>query len=213
MQRNVIPIFIVALTIVFVIITFAVSFRYETNRISEVAHIKNAPSEIYARMLVKYSKPPILQEEWKMSDVEGVSNYDYRIRGYSGLQIEIRAPQREMHDVSYWFGQVDRDGVWQLQDQPPRGDTSATYTISVKQLVDYKQGERTVTFTDPHYWATTRSFNIDLSKQSPGDFLKMQSTAAVQPGYEAVVNDFLTFGPPQFQASIAKARARVRASK
>ncbi|MBV8654905.1 MAG: hypothetical protein JO160_02600, partial [Candidatus Eremiobacteraeota bacterium] len=79
---------------------------------------------------------------------------------------------------------------------------------------DYKQGERTVTFTDPHYWAVTagRQYSIDLSKQSPNDLLKMQSTAVADPRYEQIVRDFREFGPDEFRANVAAAQARARAS-
>jgi hypothetical protein len=215
MHRNVVPIFVLILTLAFVVFTFMISFRYETGRIREVQRIKSSPSQIYARMLIQYDKPPIYQEEWRMKDVEGVSTYDYRIRAYDGKQITITMPPNAVHDVSYWWGKLDRDGIWQITDQPPRGDTTKTYTVYVKQIVDFKHGERTVTFTDPHYWATTagRQYTLDLSKQNPNDLLKMRSTQLADPRYEVVVNDFLTFGPDAFRAKIAAARAKLEASK
>jgi hypothetical protein len=99
--------------------------------------------------------------------------------------------------------------VWQLVNQPPRGNTSVHYTIHVRQVVDFKQGERTITFTDPHYWAVTagRQYNIDLSKNSPSDLLKMNSTSLADPRYLTIVNDFRNFGPDEFRARIVKARA------
>jgi hypothetical protein len=215
MRRHVVPIFVLVLTLIFVVITFLVSFRYETGRMREVQAIKSSPSQIYARMLIQYDKPPIYQEEWRMQDIEGVSTYDYRIRAYDGKQYTITMPPGAVHEVSYWWGKLDRDGIWQITNQPPRGDTGATYTVYVKQIVDFKHGERTVTFTDPHYWATVagHQYTIDLSKQSPSDLLKMQSTQLADPRYQVVVNDFLTFGPPQFRAKIDAARARLRAQK
>jgi len=213
MPRQTVPIFIIVMTLLFATITYFAFFHTETQRLKQVAKMSASPSRIYARMLVTYDKPPIYEEEWRMQDVEGVSTYDYRIRSYGGKEITITAPPHQVYDVSFFWGKLDQDGVWQIVNQPPRGDTHATYTVYVKQVVDFKQGERTVTFTDPHYWATTagRQYTIDLTKSKPGDLLKMQSTQLADPHYEIVVNDFLNFGPPQFRAKIAQAQARLRA--
>lgn len=200
--------------LIFVIIMAVIGWRVyygrtEFSRVNTVSHVQHAPSELYARLLVAYDKPPVYEEEYKMQDVEGVSTFNYRIRTYNGKQLTITAPPAQMYDVSFFFGSLDQDGVWQLMNQPPRGDTTVHYTVYVKQLADYKKGERTITFTDPHFWATTagRQFNIDLSKNSPKDLLKMQSSSLADPHYEKIVNDFRDFGPPVFKERIARARA------
>lgn len=201
---------------VMVIIGWRIYSADELTRVQRVAHVREAPSQIYARLLIHYDKPPIYEEEYRMQDIEGKSTYSYRIRGYNGKQITITQPSRAVHDVSYFFGKLDQqDGVWQIVNQPDRGDTTVHYTIYVKQLADYKEGERTVTFTDPHYWATMagRQYQIDLSKQSPKDLLKMDSTALADPRYEKIVNDFRAFGPDSFRARVAAAQAAVRAGK
>ncbi|HVA27144.1 MAG TPA: hypothetical protein VNF68_03140, partial [Candidatus Baltobacteraceae bacterium] len=190
-------------------------FNGETQKLGRVERMATSPSRIYARMLIRYDKPPIYEEEWRMQDIEGISTYEYLIRSYDGKQITITAPPHQVYDVSFFWGKLDQDGVWQIVNQPPRGDTSATYTVYAKQVIDYKQGERTVTFTDPQYWAVTagRQYTIDLSKSAPKDLLKMQSTQLANAHYQMVVDDFLNFGPPEFRAKIAQARARLRAGK
>ncbi len=215
MRRQAIPIFILVMTLLFVAIVYAKFFTGETQKLHQVERMAKSPSRIYARMLIRYDKPPIYEEEWRMQDIEGVSTYEYLIRSYDGKQITITAPPHQVYDVSFFWGKLDQDGVWQIVNQPPRGDTSATYTVYAKQVVDYKQGERTVTFTDPHYWAVTagRQYTIDLSKSAPKDLLKMQSTQLANPHYQMVVDDFLNFGPPEFRAKIAQARAQLRAGK
>ena len=187
----------------------------EYARLMRVTKLTKARSEIYTHLLIRYDKPPIYEEEYRMQDVEGVTTYDYRIRSYAGKQITITAPDHRTYDVSFFFGQLQEDGVWKLMDKPPRGNTAIHYTVYVKQQVDYKQGDRTIVFTDPHYWATVagHQFTIDLSKQSPSDLLKMKSTQLADPHYQLVVNDFLTFGPPAFRRRIAAARAELHAPK
>lgn len=205
----------VLLAILAVVAGFKFYWKTETGRIAKVAQVAKAPSAIYTRLKIAYDKPPIFEEEYRMQDVNGASTYDYRIRTYDGKQVTITDPTHAMYDVSFFFGKLVQDGVWKLMDQPPRGNTAIHYTVYVKQQVDYQQGDRTITFTDPHYWATTagRQFQIDLSKQSPQDLLKMQSTQLADPRYEAVVNDFLAFGPPSFRERIAKLRAELHAPR
>jgi hypothetical protein len=81
-------------------------------------------------------------------------------------------------------------------------------------LADFKQGDRTVTFTNPQYWAThvpQQQFSLDLSKQGPNDLVRMQSKPA-QPGYKNIVDDFRGFGPQEFRQNVATAQARARTS-
>ncbi len=209
MRRNIVPLAILAFAIFMAVTGYLIYWHGETSRVRQVAKIHQARSEIYSRLLITYDKPPVYSEEYRMQDVEGRSTFTYTIRSYAGKEISITAPPAAMYDVSFFYGKLDQDGVWQIVNQPPRGDTSVHYTVYVKQVVDFKQGERTVTFTDPHYWATTagRQYNIDLSKNSPKDLLKMQSSSLADPRYETIVSDFRNFGPDQFRQRIAKARA------
>lgn len=183
----------------------------EFTDLNAVEKIKNQPSALYARLLIHYAKPPIYEEEYNTSDVNGESAFSYRIRSYSGKQVTIIAPVHATTDVSFFFGRLVQDGIWDLMDKPPRGNTDARYTVYVKQVADFKQGDRTVVFTDPHYWATTagRQYTIDLRKTNPNDLLKLSSTQLADPRYQQVVNDFRAFGPPAFRTKIASVRASI----
>lgn len=208
MHRRIVPLAILAFAIFMAITGYLIYWRGETGRVKEVAKIHQAKSEIYTRLLIRYDKPPVYEEEYRMQDVEGKSTFTYRIRSYAGKQISITAPPAAMYDVSFFYGALDQDGVWQIVNQPPRGNTDIHYTVYVKQVVDFKQGERTITFTDPKYWATTagRQYNIDLSKNAPKDLLKMSSTSLADPRYLKIVTDFRTFGPRSFRDRIAAAQ-------
>ncbi len=215
MRRSPVALLIALFSLVMAVFGYFMYWKSEVGRIQAVEKVGKAPSAIYARLTIRYDHPPVYEEEYRMQDVEGVTTYDYRIRSYAGKQITITAPDHRTYDVSFFFGQLQEDGVWKLMDKPPRGNTAIHYTVYVKQQVDYKQGDRTITFTDPHYWATVagHQFTIDLSKQSPSDLLKMKSTQLADPHYQTVVNDFLTFGPPAFRRRIAAARAELHAPK
>jgi hypothetical protein len=183
----------------------------EMHRWHDVGRVSKEPSELYARLTIRYDKPPIYEEEYSMQDIEGISSFTYRVRGYNGKQVTISAPPAAVYDVSFFFQRLDQIGVWQIVNRAPLADADAHYTIYVKQLADFKQGERTVTFTSPHYWAVAagRQYQIDLSKQNPSDLLKMQSTQLADPRYETIVNGFRAFGPEEFRNNVAHAQAQV----
>ncbi len=195
-------------------VAYGVYFRSHNDlgRLAAVQRAQNAPSRLYARLTIRYDRPPIYEETYSMQDVEGKSTYRYRVRGYDGKEITITQPPGEFYDVSFFFGRLVQDGVWDLVDKPPRPHPDAHYTLFVEQYADYRHGSRTVTFTNPHYWATTagQKFQIDLSKQSPNDLLKLHGTAIADPHYAMIVDDFRNFGPKEFRDNVARAIARVR---
>jgi hypothetical protein len=212
MRRFPIEIFIVFVCVVMLILGWRIYGAGEMGRFAPAIHAQRAPSRLYAKLTIRYPKPPIYEEEYRMSDVEGVSRFEYTVRGSTGHEITVTAPAARVYDVSFFFGRLAQDGVWQLVDKPPLPNTDARYTVYVKQLADYKQGERTVTFTNPHYWATKtgRQFSIDLSKGIPRDLVHMQSTQVADPRYEQIVKDFRDFGPDEFRHNIAAAQSRIR---
>lgn len=214
MRRFPIEIFIVVVAVVMLILGWKIYGAGEMGRFAPAIHAQKAPSQLYARLEIRYPKPPILTETYRMSDVEGVSRFTYEIRSYNGRLITVTAPAARVYDVSFFFGRLDQDGVWQLLNRPPRPNPDARYTVWVKQLADYKQGERTVTFTNPQYWATkiTRQYAIDLSKGVPRDLVHLASTAQADTRYEQIVKDFRDFGPDEFKRNVADAQARIRSA-
>jgi hypothetical protein len=213
MRRFPIEILIVVLCVVMIALGWRIYGMGEMGRFGPAIHAQHAPSALYARMLVRFTKPPIYEEEFRMSDVEGVSTFDYRIRGVKGHQIVITAPAARVYDVSFFYGRLVQDGIWQLVNKAPLPHADAHYTIYVKQLADYKQGERTVTFTNPEYWASRagRQFEIDLSKGVPKNLVYIAGQQAGDARYQQIVTDFRNFGPDEFRHNIAVAQERIRA--
>jgi len=215
MRRFPIELFIVVVAAVMLVIGWHIYGTGEMGRFGPAIHAQKAPSQLYARMLVRYLKGPIYEEEYDMSDIEGVSTFRYRIRGFSGREIIVKAPPARVYDVSFFFGKLDQDGIWQLLNKAPLPNSNAHYTVYVKQLADYKRGERTVTFTDPEYWANKagQQYEIDLSKGIPKDFVHVQSEQAGDRQYRVIVNDFRQFGPDEFRRNVAAAQARIRGDR
>ncbi len=217
MKRNPLPLI---LTIFFGVMLVASVFIYRKNNefshLGEVTKIVNSRSELYARLLVRYDRPPIYEEEYSMQDVNGVSTSRYRIRGYAGKEVRVTAPAARVREVSYFFGSLNQEGVWELINRPPVGNTGVHYTLYVKQILGDKQGERTVTFTDPQYWAAAsvpgKHYEIHLDKNAPVDLSSVQSID-VDARYQAIVNEFRNFGSPAFRADVARAQAVIRSAK
>ncbi len=212
MRRFPIELFIIVVAAVMLFLGWRIYGAGEMGRFGPAIHAQKAPSELYARLTIRYAKPPIYEEEYRMSDVEGVSTFIYRVRGNRGHEITVTAPAARVYDVSFFFGRLVQDGIWQLVDKPPLSDADARYTVYVKQLADYQHGQRTVTFTNPQYWATKagRQFEIDLSKGVPKDLLRIQSSQVADPRYEQIVIDFRNFGPDEFRHNVEVAQTRIR---
>lgn len=181
----------------------------------QLSNVRNSRSVLDLSLAIKYDKPPIYEEQYRMRNDNGLSTAQYRIQGYSGKVVTITLPPDKTYAVTFFFEEVVQDGIWQLVNKPPVGNTDIGYTLHIFQVADNKQGSRTITFTDPHYWAVTagRQYHIVLSPNSPTpDLTKLNSTTLADPRYAKIVEDFREFGPPSFRQKIARAQALIRSS-
>lgn len=181
-----------------------------------VANVANSRSVLELSLTIAYDTPPIFQERYTMRNDNGISSVQYRIQGYSGKVVTITLPPAQTTAVTFFFEEVVQDGIWQLVNEPPRGNTAVHYTLYIHQVADNRQGSRTIVFTDPHYWAVTagRQYQIHLTPNSPTpDLLKLRSTAIADPRYEKIVEAFRRFGPSSFRRKIAQAQKLVRAHR
>ncbi|MHB8432457.1 MAG: hypothetical protein ACYC8W_02080 [Candidatus Tyrphobacter sp.] len=205
--------------VIFAIVAIGLTLRFvaprEFGRITTVASVKNAPSDVYASLDIRYDHPPIYSETYAVRDNNGASSYSYTIVRADGPRtrerVTIEAPPHATYEVSFFLGRLQSDGIWDVPSRPARGDTAVTYALTVRQTETYQHGAHTVTFTDPHYWATSagREFHLHLSPKGPlPNILQLQGTSIRDPRYEQIVGDFRSFGPPQFRAEIARARAK-----
>ena len=175
-------------------------------------------SEVRLGMRVRHDRGALIEEDYEMSNVDGVSSSSFRAASRGGVQITIEERPRRSLDagtnVAFFFQQAVADGIWELPSRPLRGDTSTHYEIHIFQLTGDRHGSRRFAFTDPHYWTTTggHQFLIKLDKNKPvPDLLQLKSTVLVEPRYEKLVVDFRSFGPRAFRQKIAAARLRLGA--
>jgi hypothetical protein len=216
-RRNPIPFLILVLSIVGLLAAYAMFNRSIVPRYVAARKVLDRHSEIRLSLKIRHEHGALAEEDYAMSDVDGISASSYRAVGRDGTAITVEERPRRALDaanVAFFFGRVVQDGIWELTNKPPRGDTSTTYEAHVYQLIDEQHGSRDVTFTDPHYWATTggHQFHITLAKNKPvPDLLTMTSTVLVEPRYQELVDDFRAFGPDSFRTKSAQARARLGA--
>jgi len=192
---------------------FAIENKDEYAKVRQVAR---SHSDIKLGMQIHHSNGPISDEFYQMEDRDGSSSSEYRAVGRNGVTVRVDALPRETFDVAFLFDRTVVDGIWELSDRPIRGDATTRYTVDIYQLTNGKHGSHRFSFTDPNYWATTggHQFHIHLDKNKPvPDLLRMSSTTLVEPRYQRLVTDFLTFGTPQFKEKVAEAQAKLREAK
>jgi hypothetical protein len=180
-----------------------------------VHNVLHSRSAFDLSLRMTYDKPPIYSEEYLLRNNNGVSTTQYRIQGYSGKVVTITLPPSKTYEVTFFFQQIEQDGLWELMNKPPAANTSVKYRLYVHEIAGDKQGSRTVLFTDPHYWATTagRQYQIELNKNGPlPDLTKLKSTQLADPRYQEIVQAFRNFGPPEFRQRVSQAQQLIRAS-
>ncbi len=216
MRQSPIPLFIFIATLIGLGSAYAYFQATQTGRYEAARGVLARRSEIELAMTVRYDRGPLAQEDYRMSDLDGISHLRYRVLGRNGLQITIderpRATLEEGANVAFLFDELVSDGIWELRSKPPRGDTRTHFDVRIAQLSGDGHGSHRFQFTDPHYWATTggHQFHITLDKHKPvPDLLRLSSTTLVEPRYGKLVAAFRAFGPPSLRSKMAAARARL----
>jgi len=208
MKRPWLPAALFIFAIVFLLAGFLIKWPDFQNK-PQVDKVLQAPTVLDLRLTIAYDKPPIYQEQYVIRNDNGLSTAQYKITGYSGKVVTITIPPAKRYDMTFFFEDVVQDGIWKLTNRPPRGNTDVHYTLYVHEIANRSQGSRTVTFTDPHYWAVTagRQYEIHLSPNSPTpDLLKLNSTSLADPRFEKIVQAFRSFGPASFRFKILQAQ-------
>lgn len=214
-RSSIIPLAIVALTVVAAVGAWFIYWPIESQRYTSTQAVVRLPSVIRLVYAVKHNRGPIGSERFTFTNDNGKAQVAYEGTNHAGTLIARFTEPLDGYAVANLFGEVDRDGIWELPTMPPRGDTNTAYTLSVYQLTDNKSGSHTFSFTDPHYWATTggRQYRIHLDKSKPvPDLVKLQSTSLAEPRFGKLVQDFESFDAPGFRATLATARAKLRAA-
>jgi hypothetical protein len=212
MRRFPTTLLIVVIAIVGIIVGVKLFWPAESARYQAVNAVRNQRSELHVDESIAHAKGPIAREEWRLDNVNGTSTATYVAENRAGTRIAKFTAPIEGYDVTFAFQQLVQDGVWELRTRPLRGNTNDVYTISVSQVDGNRRGSHKFTFADPHYLATTagRQYEIHLDKNKPvPNLITLNSTSAADPRYAQIVDDFASFGPPKFKATVAAAREKL----
>jgi len=203
---------IVIVAVAALIVGWRIFWPSESQRYQAVNSVRNQRSELHVAEAVTHDKGPIAREEWRLDNVNGTSTATYSAENRSGTRIAKFTAPIQGYDVTFAFQELVEDGLWELQTRPLHGNTNDVYTVSAQQTDGNRSGSHTFTFADPHYLATTagRQYHIHLDKNKPvPDLITLNSTSLADPRYLRVVDDFATFGPPQFKKTVAAAREKL----
>jgi len=213
MRRHSFAIFMVVVSAILVVWGWNFYAADELNRWNGVVRVAHAPSSIDLTLTIRYPKPPLYEERYHITDINGISRYSYHVRSYNGLLVKVTQPPHTTYNVSFFFEALEQKGLWKLTNKAPRSSGDPIYTLAVKQSVGGKSGSRTVVFSNPHFWATTaaryHSMHIDVARSTNG-VLEVQSSSLLDPRYEEMVRAFEAFGPEEFRRDVATARERAR---
>ena len=212
---GIVPLAIGLFAAVAAVIGWRIYFPAESQRYAQTKAVQKTRSEIRLGYTVKHEAGPIASERLTFVNDDGSAKVSYEGTNRAGTTIARFTMPLDGYDVASLFGQTVQDGIWELRSQPPRGDTTTTYSISVYQLTDNQSGSHAFSFTDPHYWATTggRQYKLHLDKTKPvPDLVKLESTSLTEPRYAKLVADFTGFGSQGFRATLAAARAKLRSA-
>ena len=212
MRRFPTALFALVVAVIGLIIGWRIFAPTASQRYAAVYTVRNQRSELHFSEVVTHEKGPIAREEWRLDNVNGTSAASYIAENRAGTRIAKFTEPISGYDVTFAFEALVRDGVWELQTRPLKGNTDDVYTISVAQVAGDRQGRHRFTFTDPHYLATTagRQYEIHLDKNKPvPDLVTLNSTSTADDRYGKIVQDFGSFGPPRFKKTVAAARAKL----
>jgi hypothetical protein len=212
MRRFPTTLVVVVVAVAAAILGWKIFWPGESQRYQAVQAVRNQRSELHFSETVTHAKGPIAREEWQLDNVNGNSTATYSAENRAGTRVaKFTAPIRG-YDVTFAFERLVQDGVWELQTRPLRGNTNDVYTVAIAQVAGDRSGKHKFTFADPHYLATTagRQYEIHLDKNKPvPNLVTLNSTSTADPRYQKVVDDFASFGPPNFKKTVAAAREKL----
>jgi hypothetical protein len=212
MRRFPTTLLIVVIAIIGIIVGTKLFWPTESARYAAVNAVRNQRSELHVDESVAHTKGPIAREEWRLDNDNGKSSATYVAENRAGTRIAKFTAPVHGYDVTFAFQKLVQDGVWELRTRPLRGNSNNVYTIAVSQVAGDRSGSHKFTFTDPHYLATTagQQYEIHLDKNKPvPNLITLNSTSSADARYGQIVDDFASFGPPEFKATVESAREKL----
>jgi hypothetical protein len=185
--------------------------KSEHERFVAVQRVGRSRSEIRLSYIVDHTSGRIAREVWSMKNIDGHSVASYAAIDRKGTKATFDE-QIPGYDVTFLFDRLVADGIWELQTRPFRGSSEVLHVVEISQVADKSSGSHRFQFSDAHYIAKEagREYHIHLDPHKPvPDLVNLQSTSTADPRYQKIAEDFESFGPARFKATIAAAKAKL----
>jgi hypothetical protein len=157
-----------------------------------------------------YTTAIVASETYRIANDNGKTSLLYSATDRSGLVTKQFDVPLAGPDGTFLFEQLRADGIWDLEDKPARPKPKSLYVIEVGQILGDEGGSRAFTFTDPEYWATTKSLEYKVAMPTSG-----ASNSPIDVGagvarrderYLKLVREIKSFGPPSVLAAESQIR-------
>jgi hypothetical protein len=201
---------VVGSIVVVVVLSYVLFFRPWLPQYNAVRQVQNENSTWTVTLQCYYTNGALESEAYRISNDNGKTSLLYSATDRSGLVTKQFDVPLAGPEGTFLFEQLRADGVWDLDDKPARPKPKEMYVIAVGQTLGDEGGSRAFTFTDPEYWATTKSqeYKVAMPRSSASN-IPIDIGAGVprrDARYLKIVREIQAFGPP----TVLAAESRIR---
>ena len=201
---------VVGSIVVVVVLSYVLFFRPWLPQYNAVRQVQNENSTWTVTLQCYYTNGALESETYRISNDNGKTSLLYSATDRSGLVTKQFDVPLAGPEGTFLFEQLRADGIWDLDDKPARPKPKEMYVIAVGQTLGDEGGSRAFTFTDPEYWATTKSqeYKVAMPRSSASN-IPIDIGAGVprrDARYLKIVREIQAFGPP----TVLAAESRIR---
>ncbi len=201
---------VVACIVLCVVLGYTLFFKPWLPQFEAVRDIQNENSTWTVTLQCYYTAGPVAAETYRLDNDNGKTSQFYSATSRDGLETKQFTVPLAGPESTFLFEQLRDDGIWELDDKPALPNPKDEYIIEVQQQLGDEGGSRAFSFTDPEYWATTRSIEYKVGMPARSDSsAPIDVSAGVprrDPSYLALVLAIRAFGP----ANVVAAESLIR---
>ena len=216
MRESTRAVIVLAVTIVAGLVTYFFFFQPFMREEPKVQAVINANST-WSVAMQEYEQSGLLSgETYRISNDNGKTTMFYAGTNRAGtitkeFSVPLPGPQG-----TFLYEELRADGIWDVDDRPVRPHSVDRYIIEVDQTLGDEGGNRSFSFSDPQYWATTHAqeFRMHLPRSGPvtganAPTLGVAGRSLQDARYWQIVKAIRAFGPPNVLDAEAKIRAQL----
>ena len=182
-----------------------------------VRQVQNENSTWIVTLQCYYARGAVSDETYRLANDNGKTSLFYSATSRDGLVTKQFTVPLAGPDSTFLFEQMRADGLWDLEDRPARPNPKDEYVIAVQQTLGDEGGSRAFSFTDPEYWATTKSVEYKVgipARSDPSAPINISpGVPRKDPRYLTLVNEIRAFGPPNVVAAESRIRDELAAAR